>query len=85
MTAALPLVRLRDVRKAYRRGAQVVFGETREYHVQRVKPELAAALAAALRLHLPEQLAFLAGEHLQSRLDQLTGVAGLKTSEIVTG
>ena len=38
-----------------------------------------------LRLHLPEQLAFLAGEHLQSRLDQLTGVAGLKTSEVVTG
>jgi hypothetical protein len=32
-----------------KRGAQVVFGETREYHVQRVKPELAAALAALMR------------------------------------
>ena len=37
-----------------------------------------------LRLHLPQDLAFLAGEHLQGRLDQLAGVAGIKGSEIVT-
>jgi exopolyphosphatase/guanosine-5'-triphosphate,3'-diphosphate pyrophosphatase len=37
-----------------------------------------------LRLHLPEDLAFLAGEHLAGRLDQLAGVAGIKSSEIVT-
>lgn len=36
-----------------------------------------------LRLHLPPDLAFLAGEHLASRLDQLAGVAGIKGSEIV--
>jgi len=36
-----------------------------------------------LRLHLPQDLAFLAGEHLQGRLDQLAGVAGIKSSEIV--
>jgi exopolyphosphatase/guanosine-5'-triphosphate,3'-diphosphate pyrophosphatase len=36
-----------------------------------------------LRLHLPEDLAFLAGEHLAGRLDQLAGVAGIKASEIV--
>lgn len=36
-----------------------------------------------LRLHLPQDLAFLAGEHLQGRLDQLAGVAGIKGSEIV--
>ena len=36
-----------------------------------------------LRLHLPEDLAFLAGEHLAGRLDQLAGVAGIKSSEIV--
>jgi exopolyphosphatase/guanosine-5'-triphosphate,3'-diphosphate pyrophosphatase len=35
-------------------------------------------------LHLPNDLAFLAGEHLQARLDQLAGVAGIKGSEIVT-
>lgn len=32
-----------------KRGVQVVFGEEREYHVRRVKPELATALAAMLR------------------------------------
>ena len=32
-----------------KRGAQVVFGETREYHVRRVKPELATALAGLMR------------------------------------
>jgi len=36
-----------------------------------------------LRLHLPEDLAFLAGEHLAGRLDQLAGVAGIKSSEVV--
>jgi exopolyphosphatase/guanosine-5'-triphosphate,3'-diphosphate pyrophosphatase len=36
-----------------------------------------------LRLHLPEDLAFLAGEHLAGRLEQLAGVAGIKASEIV--
>lgn len=38
-----------------------------------------------LRLHLPQDLAFLAGEHLQGRLDQLAGVAGIKHSEVVAG
>ncbi len=38
-----------------------------------------------LRLHLPQDLAFLAGEHLEGRLDQLAGVAGIKSSEIVAG
>jgi exopolyphosphatase/guanosine-5'-triphosphate,3'-diphosphate pyrophosphatase len=36
-----------------------------------------------LKLHLPHDLAFLSGEHLQARLDQLAGVAGIKSSEIV--
>ncbi len=38
-----------------------------------------------LRLHLPHDLAFLSGEHLEGRLDQLAGVAGIKSSEIVSG
>jgi exopolyphosphatase/guanosine-5'-triphosphate,3'-diphosphate pyrophosphatase len=38
-----------------------------------------------LRLHLPGDLAFLSGEHLAGRLDQLAGVAGIKGAEIVTG
>jgi len=38
-----------------------------------------------LRLHLPPDLAFLAGEHLEGRLEQLAGVAGIKASEIVAG
>lgn len=38
-----------------------------------------------LRLHLPSDLAFLAGEHLQGRLDQLAGVAGIKGSDVVAG
>ncbi|HVY50969.1 MAG TPA: Ppx/GppA phosphatase family protein [Devosia sp.] len=38
-----------------------------------------------LRLHLPPDLAFLSGEHLEGRLEQLAGVAGLKASEIVAG
>jgi exopolyphosphatase/guanosine-5'-triphosphate,3'-diphosphate pyrophosphatase len=36
-----------------------------------------------LVLHLPADLAFLSGEHLEGRLDQLAGVAGIKSSEIV--
>ena len=39
--------------------------------------------AGKLRLSLPHDLAFLAGEHLEGRLDQLAGVAGIKESEIV--
>jgi len=39
----------------------------------------------ALLLHLPEDLAFLDGEHLQGRLDQLAGVAGIKTARVVAG
>ncbi|MEQ1901271.1 MAG: Ppx/GppA phosphatase family protein [Devosia sp.] len=35
-----------------------------------------------LRLELPADLAFLAGEHLEARLDQLAGVAGIKKAEI---
>jgi exopolyphosphatase/guanosine-5'-triphosphate,3'-diphosphate pyrophosphatase len=38
-----------------------------------------------LQLHLPADLAFLSGEHLASRLDQLAGVAGIKKAEIVEG
>lgn len=38
-----------------------------------------------LRLHLPQDLAFLSGEHLEGRLDQLAGVAGIKASETVAG
>lgn len=38
-----------------------------------------------LVLHLPDDLAFLAGDHLQSRLDQLAGVAGIKQTGIVVG
>jgi exopolyphosphatase/guanosine-5'-triphosphate,3'-diphosphate pyrophosphatase len=36
-----------------------------------------------LLLHLPDDLAFLAGEHLAGRLEQLAGVAGIKNAEIV--
>ena len=36
-----------------------------------------------LVLQLPGDLAFLAGDHLQSRLDQLAGVAGIKLTGIV--
>jgi exopolyphosphatase/guanosine-5'-triphosphate,3'-diphosphate pyrophosphatase len=38
-----------------------------------------------LRLHLPQDLAFLSGEPLEGRLDQLAGVAGIKASETVAG
>ncbi|MDC9826134.1 Ppx/GppA phosphatase family protein [Devosia sp. ZB163] len=40
---------------------------------------------AILTLHLPPDLAFLDGEHLRGRLDQLAGVAGFKLSDVVTG
>lgn len=36
-----------------------------------------------LTLQLPQDLAFLDGEHLRSRLDQLAGVAGFKATDIV--
>lgn len=38
-----------------------------------------------IQLHLPQDLAFLDGEHLQGRLDQLAGVAGIKTARVVAG
>jgi len=38
-----------------------------------------------LVLHLPDDLAFLAGDHLAGRLDQLAGVAGVKTTCITVG
>jgi exopolyphosphatase/guanosine-5'-triphosphate,3'-diphosphate pyrophosphatase len=38
-----------------------------------------------LKLRLPPDLAFLAGEHLEGRLEQLAGVAGLKSCEVVSG
>lgn len=38
-----------------------------------------------LRLHLPTDLAFLDGEHLRGRLDQLAGVAGIKLTDVVAG
>ena len=38
-----------------------------------------------LHLHLPRDLAFLDGEHLQGRLDQLAGVAGIKSARVVAG
>ena len=37
---------------------------------------------AKLVLHLPQELAFLDGEHLRWRLDQLAGVATIKTTEV---
>src|SRR5690606_20894948 len=37
----------------------------------------------ALLLKLPRDLAFLDGEHLRARLEQLAGVAGFKTSAVV--
>jgi exopolyphosphatase/guanosine-5'-triphosphate,3'-diphosphate pyrophosphatase len=37
-----------------------------------------------LKLKLPQDLAFLDGEHLRGRLDQLAGVAGFKLTDVVT-
>jgi exopolyphosphatase/guanosine-5'-triphosphate,3'-diphosphate pyrophosphatase len=42
-----------------------------------------SVLNGTLVLMLPADLAFLDGEHLRGRLDQLAGVAGMKTSDIV--
>lgn len=39
----------------------------------------------SLHLHLAPELAFLDGEHLRGRLDQLAGVAGIKAMAVVTG
>jgi exopolyphosphatase/guanosine-5'-triphosphate,3'-diphosphate pyrophosphatase len=36
-----------------------------------------------LKLHLPADLAFLDGEHLRGRLEQLAGVASIKATEVV--
>ncbi len=36
-----------------------------------------------LKLYLPQDLAFLDGEHLRGRLDQLAGVAGIKATDVV--
>ena len=41
--------------------------------------------AEKLVLQLPRDLAFLDGEHLSSRLDQLAGVAGIRATEVRTG
>lgn len=38
-----------------------------------------------LKLHLPTDLAFLDGEHLRGRLDQLAGVMGIKPTDVVAG
>lgn len=38
-----------------------------------------------LKLHLPTDLAFLDGEHLRGRLDQLAGVVGIKLTDVVAG
>jgi exopolyphosphatase/guanosine-5'-triphosphate,3'-diphosphate pyrophosphatase len=38
-----------------------------------------------LVLHLPQDLAFLDGEHLRARLDQLAGIAGIRTTSVVVG
>lgn len=38
-----------------------------------------------LVLHLPQELAFLDGEHLRGRLDQLAGVATIKQTEVRVG
>lgn len=37
-----------------------------------------------LRLHLPTDLAFLDGEHLRGRLDQLAGVLGIKLTDVLS-
>jgi len=44
-----------------------------------------ALVDGTLELHLPSDLAFLDGEHLQGRLDQLAGVAGIKSAKVVSG
>jgi exopolyphosphatase/guanosine-5'-triphosphate,3'-diphosphate pyrophosphatase len=44
-----------------------------------------AVIGSTLRLTLPKDLAFLDGEHLRGRLEQLATIAGFKSSEIVAG
>jgi exopolyphosphatase / guanosine-5'-triphosphate,3'-diphosphate pyrophosphatase len=49
-----------------------------------VLPRTAFALESGrLKLFLPQDLAFLDGEHLRGRLDQLAGVAGIKGTDVV--
>lgn len=49
-----------------------------------VLPRAKFALSGnTLQLKLPQDLAFLAGEHLEARLDQFATVAGIKSSEIL--
>ncbi|MHB1102005.1 MAG: Ppx/GppA phosphatase family protein [Devosia sp.] len=51
-----------------------------------VLPRTSFALdGGKLVLHLPHDLAFLDGEHLRGRLDQLAGVATIKATEVRTG
>lgn len=51
-----------------------------------VLPRARFAMAdGVLELHLPIELAFLDGEHLRGRLEQLAGVAGVKGSRVVAG
>lgn len=51
-----------------------------------VLPRVGFALEnGILRLHLPADLAFLDGEHLRGRLDQLAGVVGIKLTDVVAG
>ncbi len=49
--------------------------------ISRVSFELDGVI---LKLVLPQELAFLDGEHLRGRLDQLAGVAGYKLTDIVS-
>jgi exopolyphosphatase/guanosine-5'-triphosphate,3'-diphosphate pyrophosphatase len=44
-----------------------------------------AMIDGRLVLHLPDELAFLSGDHLAGRLDQLASVAAIKTTGIVVG
>lgn len=48
-----------------------------------VLPRIGFSLKGSkLVLHLPQELAFLDGEHLRGRLDQLAGVATIKSTEV---
>jgi exopolyphosphatase/guanosine-5'-triphosphate,3'-diphosphate pyrophosphatase len=44
-----------------------------------------SAQGGLLRLHLPQDLAFLDGEHLRGRLDQLAGVSGFRSTDVEAG
>lgn len=51
-----------------------------------VLPRVGFALErGVLKLRLPPDLAFLDGEHLRGRLDQLAGVVGIKLTDVVAG